>query len=139
MRRNLIFNSFLQLVLMILIAVLLNMWASSSFVRMDLTQDRIYSLDLVTRSLAWRLEKPLHAKVYFTDDLQTPYNNHKSILLDRLEELQAYSRGWMSIQHVDPTNVKELEAEAQRFGIQSIQYRFRNRNIDELKKVYMGF
>ena len=92
MRRNLIFNSFLQLVLMILIAVLLNMWASSSFVRMDLTQDRIYSLDLVTRSLAWRLEKPLHAKVYFTDDLQTPYNNHKSILLDRLEELQAYSR-----------------------------------------------
>ena len=58
--------------------------------------------------------------------------------MDRLEELQAYSKGWMDITQADPTNVKALEAEAARFGVAPVQYRFRNENVSELKKVYMG-
>ena len=44
----------------------------------------------------------------------------------------------MQIDIIDPTNRPEKEAEAQRFGVNSIEYRFRDRNITELKKVYMG-
>jgi ABC-2 type transport system permease protein len=138
MRKELVLNSWIQLLLVGSIVVLANLWASRSFVRMDLTEDRIYSLDLATRALVWQLDKPLHAKVYFTSGLQAPYNNHQEILMDRLEELRAYSKGWMEIELADPTNVKALEAEAGRFGVLPVQYRFRNENVAELKKVYMG-
>jgi len=138
LRRALLLNSWIQLFLVMLIVALVNIWSSDRFFRMDLTEDRRYTLDLVTRSLMTKLDKPLYAKVYFTKGLQAPYNNHEQILIDKLEEMRAYSRGLMEIQVTDPTNLLELEEEAQRFGIQSIQYRYQSANVSELKKVYMG-
>ena len=131
-------NSWLQMALVLAIVVLANTWAAGTFWRLDVTEDRLYSLDLTTRALMYRLEKPLTAKVYFTRGLQAPYNNHEQVLVDRLEDLRAYSKGLMEIEVVDPTNIPELEAEAKRFNIQPIQYRYRNNNISEMRKVYMG-
>jgi ABC-type uncharacterized transport system involved in gliding motility auxiliary subunit len=137
-RRVLLANSWLQLGLVAIIAVLLNTWSAGSFVRIDLTTDKIYSLDLASRALMYRLERPLVVKVYFTRGLQAPYNNHERIVVDKLEDLRAYSRGFLDLQVVDPTNLRELEEEALRFGIQPIQYRYRSASAAELKKVYMG-
>lgn len=137
-RRILLGNVWLQLVLVAIVVVLLNTWSARSFVRMDLTTDKIYSLDLASRALMYRLERPLVVKVYFTGGLQAPYNNHQQIVVDKLQDLRAYSRGFMDLQVVDPTNVRELEDEALRFGIQPIQYRYRSASASELKKVYMG-
>ena len=128
MRRSLLFNSWLQLLLVPLVLVALNYWSARNFVRLDLTEKKIYSLDLATRSMAWQLEKPLYAKVYFSKGLQAPYNNHEEIVMDKLAELQAYSRGWMQLEVTDPENNQEVIGEAGRFGIQPIQYRFRNQN-----------
>ena len=112
-RRNLIFNSWLQMGLVVGIVIFLNLWASKHFMRLDITKDSVYSLDLTTRAMVWQLDKPLYAKVYFTNGLQSPYNNHEAALMDKLEELRAYSQGWMQIEQVDPTNIKEKEEEAQ--------------------------
>ena len=80
MRRNLLFNQFLQLFLVIVIVLLANRWSINHFFRIDLTAEKIYSLDLSTKQLAWQLQRPLVAKVFFTEDLEAPYNNHKEIL-----------------------------------------------------------
>lgn len=138
MRRILILNSWLQLLLVGISIVLINIWASGHFLRVDLTQNKNYTLDLKTRSLVWALDRPLVAKVYFTEGLQAPYNNHRAILLDQLEELRAYSKGWLKIEVVDPTYVREMEAEASSVGIQAVDYRFQSHTTSELKKVYMG-
>lgn len=138
LRRSLLANTWAQLVLVIGIVITANTWASGTFARLDLTADRVYSLDLSTRALLYRLDKPLLAKVYFTKGLQAPYNNHEQILLDKLEDFRAYSKGLMDIEVADPTGLKELTEEAQRFGIEPIQYRYRSSQVTELKKVYMG-
>lgn len=138
LRRNLLANAWLQLLLVIGIVVAANTWASGTFARLDLTADRVYTLDLATRALMYRLDKPLLAKVYFTGGLQAPYNNHEQILVDKLEDLRAYSKGLMDIEVTDPGNAKELVEEAQRFGIEPIQYRYRSSSVTELKQVYMG-
>ncbi len=138
LRRTLLLNVWIQLGLVVMIVILTNTWAADRFFRMDLTREKRYSLDLVTRALMYKLDKPLYAKVYFTSGLQTPYNNHERIVVDKLEEMRAYSGGLMEIEVKDPTNYRELEAEAQRFGVQSIQYRYKSANVSELKKVYMG-
>ena len=72
---------------------------------MDVTDNKNYTLDLKTRSLVWNLERPLVAKVYFTEGLQAPYNNHRTILIDQLEELRAYAKGWLKLEVVDPTTL----------------------------------
>ncbi|MEC7947404.1 MAG: GldG family protein [Myxococcota bacterium] len=137
-RRTLLAHAWLQAGLVLVIVVLLNAWAARSFLRVDLTEDRLYSLDIASRTIMYRLDKPLVAKVYFTGGLQAPYNNHEQALVDKLEDFRAYSRGLMEIEVVDPTNVKELEEEARRFGIEPIQYRYRSSSVTEMKKVFMG-
>lgn len=138
LKRSLIWNSWVQLFLVLGIVILVNVWSSKHFLRLDISKDKSYSLDIATRGLVWKLDKPLLVKVYFSENLQAPYNNHKAELVDKLEELRAYSKGWMQIDVIDPTNRSEKEAEAERFGINAIEYRFKDRNITELKKVYMG-
>jgi gliding-associated putative ABC transporter substrate-binding component GldG len=137
-RRNLLANAWLQLGLVVIIAILANTWMSHRFLRMDLTGEGIYSLDLVTRSLVHRLDKPLVAKVYFTKGLQAPYHNHEQAVRDILEELSAYSKGLLEITVVDPTGDKDLTAEARRFGVMPIDYRYKSESLSELRKVYMG-
>ena len=68
-------NNWLQLLLVIGIVILANMWSAKNFYRVDLTKDGVYSLELSTKALVWKLDKPLYAKVFFTKELQTPYNN----------------------------------------------------------------
>jgi len=138
LRRALLLNAWIQLALVIAIVILANTWAAGRFVRMDLTADKRYSLDLATRALMYQLEKPLYAKVYFTADLKPPYNNNEQALVDKLEEMRAYSRGLMEVTVTDPTNVKPLEEEARRFGIISMQQGYRDSSGSELKKVFMG-
>jgi gliding-associated putative ABC transporter substrate-binding component GldG len=138
LRRRLLAHTWAQLGLVLLIVILANTWSARSFFRVDLTQDRVYTLDLTTRALLAQLEKRLLVKVYFTRGLEAPYNNHEQILVDKLEDLRAYSKGMMDIQVTDPTFVKELMEEAGRFGITPIQYRYRSSSVTEMKEVYMG-
>ena len=138
LRRRLLGHTWAQLALTFAVVVLVNTWAARTFWRVDLTEDRLYSLDLVTRSLVARLERPLTARVYFTRGLEAPYNNHEQVLVDKLEDLRAYSKGWMGVEVVDPSANPDAQEEARRFGIEPIQYRFRSASVTEMKQVWMG-
>jgi gliding-associated putative ABC transporter substrate-binding component GldG len=137
-RRRLLGHSWAQLLLVLVVVVLGARASTRTFARLDLTADQRYSLDLSTRQIMGRLERPLIARVYFTRGLQAPYNNHEQLLVDRLEDLRAYSRGLMAVEVQDPTFRKELEDEARRFGIEPIQYRYQSAAVTEMRQVYMG-
>ena len=137
-RRNLLTNAWAQLVLTCLILVGINVWSFHHFQRLDLTEDRIYSLDLKTRALVHRLEKPILVKVYFSDDLCHPHQNHKATVIETLEELQAYSHGLMDIEVINPTGNPELIEQAKRFGIQSKTVDYQCDDREEIRDVFMG-
>ncbi len=137
-RKCLLVDLWARLVLVMLLLVLANLLASRHFFRLDITADHIYTLSDTSRKLATSLQRPLFVKVYFTRDLDPPYNNHQQILVDKLEEFRAYSRGRMEIQVVDPTGDSKLEEEARGFGIRPIRYAYRGSDRSELKRVFMG-
>ena len=137
-RRNLAYNALVQLLLVLAIAVAANLLAARHFGRLDLTADPRYSLDLVSRNLMSRLERPLTARVYFTRGLDAPYNNYEQILTDKLEDLRAYSKGWMDIQVSDPTDRPELQEEAAGYGITSLPLVYSGASGRGIKQVYMG-
>lgn len=137
-RRSLLMDAWAQLFLVVAIVVLANTLAARSFDRLDLTQDKIYSLDIRSREIMSKLERPLIARVFFTGGLQAPYNTNQQAVVDTLNDLAAYAKGQMEVSVVDPTGVPELEAEARRFGVTPIQYRFDSATVKELRTVYMG-
>lgn len=137
LRRTLLLHVWLQTALWIAIAVVVNHAASARFLRVDLTEDQAYTLSPTARDVMRRLERPLVARMYFTGGLEAPYNNHRATVQEALEELRAYSNGRMEIVVIDPDSPADVE-EAQRFGIQPIQYRYRSRERAELKQVFMG-
>jgi len=137
-RRVLRLNSALQLVALLATLALVNVFAADHFARLDLTRDREHTLSQAGRHLMGRLDKPLLVKVWFTGGLEAPYNNHEQILLDKLQELRAWSGGRMDVQVVDPTGDVAAEAEAHQYGVAPIQYRFQSSQRSELRQVYMG-
>jgi len=138
LRKAMLVDRWVQLLLVALVAVLLNLISARHFGRLDLTHDHIYTLSETSRKLMGGLEKPLYVKVYFTQNLDPPYNNHQQVVVDKLEEFRAYARGRMDVTVVDPTNDPTLEEEARRFGIESIRYTYRGQDRSELKRVFMG-
>lgn len=137
-RRSMWLDASLQMLLVVAVVVLANTLAAERFGRLDLTGDKVYSLDIRSRQIMSALERPLAARVYFTGGLQAPYNTNQQVVVDTLKDLSAYAQGRMEVTVVDPTGVPELEAEARRFGITPIQYRFDSATVKELRTVYMG-
>lgn len=138
LRRTLWIHAWLQLALFIGLAVVANRISSEAFGRWDLTADQRYTLSEVARRTMNKVERPLLARVYYSRDLEAPYNNHREALLDKLEELRAYSGGFMEIEELDVDGDPEVAEEAQREGIQPIQYRFKSYDRSEVKTVFLG-
>lgn len=137
-RRVLLANAHMQYALAVLLVVLVSVWSSAHFLRVDLTSDRVHSLDEASKQLAGKLERPLAVRVYFTRGMEAPYNNHETSVRDKLEEFRAYAKGRMQITVIDPTGDPALVAEAQGYGLTPLQYTVRKQDRAELRTVWMG-
>jgi len=120
------------------ILVLGNFLLQGLVFRTDLTRGRIYSLSPSSRAIVERLEQPLQVKAYFTRNLQAPYNAYEQAVRDKLDEYQAFSKGMVRYEFVDPTGDEALEGEAKRFGVMPAQIDYRARGQREIKTAYLG-
>ena len=137
-RRTFLTHFWIQLCLLLGIVLVANHLSSQFFIRLDLTHDQRFTLSSVTQNTVKGLERPLQARVYFTEDLQAPYNNLRQALLDKLNELKAVSNGMMTIEIIDANTGKTFAEEAERFGIEAIPYRYKKGTLTEARTVYMG-
>lgn len=137
-RRSFLAHFWMQLLILLAILLVGNHLSSQWFLRVDLTHDQRFTLSSVTQNTVRNLKRPLQARVYYTEDLQAPYNNLRQALLDKLNELRAASNGMMSIEIVDSSTGKAFEEEANEFGIEAIPYRYKKGTLTEARTVYMG-
>ena len=137
-RSTLIRHAWLQMFLWIGIAVTLNHITSARFARIDMTANQAYTLSEAARLAVSDLERPLHAKVWFTDDLDPPFHHHKQSLLDRLDELAAWSGGHIEISVADPSKDPSVAAQAQAAGVRPVPYVYKDWDRKETRVVYMG-
>lgn len=136
-RRNLLFNASLQFLLVGLIVVLANFFAAHHFWRLDLSRERLYSLDDASKQIVGKLDKPLVIKAWFTRGLEAPYNNHEQLFRDKIEEFRAYSHGKLQVTIVDPDDPDALK-EAQKYGLQPLDYTVKKADRAELRRIWMG-
>lgn len=127
-----------SLVLIAGILVVLNILGMNWFVRMDLTDDQVYSLSDYSIDLVESLEDPITVTAYFAQDLPAPYSSTRRFVKDKLAEYRAYGGDAFQYQFADPSTNQEIRREAQRYGIPPVQIQTVDNNNMQVKRAFMG-
>ncbi|NQU04686.1 MAG: GldG family protein, partial [Calditrichaeota bacterium] len=118
--------------------VVFNFVSNNIFGRIDLTENRTYTLSNVTKEILRELPETLTIKAYFTRDLPAPYNNLATFVEDQLDEMKAYGKGKFHYEFLDPENEEKLKEEAEQFRIEPLQVNEVKADKMEFKLAYMG-
>jgi gliding-associated putative ABC transporter substrate-binding component GldG len=126
------------ILLVVAVLVLLNLIANTAFVRLDLTDGKVYSLSKASKKVVGNLQEPLTVKVYASKNLSPQLNDVKRYLNDLLSDYRTYGHGKFRYEFIDPGSDDKLEKEAQRYRIPPFQENVWNKDKLELKRVYLG-
>jgi gliding-associated putative ABC transporter substrate-binding component GldG len=126
------------LLMIVGIIIVVNYLSNRFFFRLDLTDDKRYSLSPATKDILRSLEEPVTISAYFTKKLPPEYANLKRDFRDMLTDYRTISKGMVAYEFIDPAEDEELERKIMQKGI--VQAQIGGREKDELKiqKAYMG-
>jgi ABC-type uncharacterized transport system involved in gliding motility auxiliary subunit len=131
-------NSFIIFSLVLLVGlVLLNLTSRDIFTRIDLTDNKMYSLSSSSKNIVSKLDDRLTMKVYFSENLPNELGNTRRYLQDILEEYRAASDEINFYFH-NPQSDIDLEEQARKDGIQPVQMQAIENDEMVVKKVYLG-
>lgn len=114
--QNVVRLSWISGLLLLVVLVLVNAVFARTFVRLDLTEEGLYTLGEGSRAILGRLEDPVTVKVFWNDVPETgePQRRYLEFLLD---EMRAASRGNLKVRWVDLED-EDGEKEASDAGVQ---------------------
>jgi len=121
-----------------LILVVVNVIGLEVFARLDLTDDRVYSLSDASRELTGTLDDPLTVTAWFTDNLPAPYSGNRRFLKDKLDDYASYGGGDFQYRFVDPATDDDARREAQQAGIPPVQIQVIESDNVQVKNAWMG-
>jgi gliding-associated putative ABC transporter substrate-binding component GldG len=101
--------------------VLVNLIGTRVFGRVDLTQNKVYTLAQASKDIVRDLPDFLTVKAFISEDLPNELKPVNRYIRDLLDEYRTYSKGKMRFEVVDPTKDKKIEEEAGQCRVQRIQ------------------
>ncbi|MDF1512188.1 MAG: Gldg family protein [Anaerolineae bacterium] len=124
-RKSLVLTS----ALLIANLLVVNIWSFPlSGLRVDLTEDKEYTLSATTKSLLTNLQEPLLIRGYFSEKTHPLLAPLVPSIRDLLKEYQVASNGNIQLEIVDPAKEPEKEAEAnQVYGIRPTPFQVAGR------------
>lgn len=126
------------IILVTVIVVIVNVLSENYKFRLDLTENKEYTLSTATRSILKNLDKPVTITAYFSKDLPPNIGNISGNLKDMLIEYGNRSGGMVVYKFVNPNETDQLEQEAVKNGIQPIMINVREKDQVKQQKAYMG-
>jgi gliding-associated putative ABC transporter substrate-binding component GldG len=133
-KKTYIGNLLLLTAILIVINVISQMW----FFRLDLTENKQYSLSKVTKNILDNLDETVTVTAYFTKDLPPNLQKVKQDFKDLLIEYNKRSKGKVAYKFVNPNKKQEYENEALKAGIRPFLLNARERDQIKQQKIYMG-
>jgi ABC-2 type transport system permease protein len=104
-----------QLALMAGLLVVLNVLAYFYFFRIDLTQDKRYSLGEPTKVLLNNLEQPMYIEVFMKGDFPARFEKIEKAIEDKLKEMRLKSKSKLIYRFTDPYSIKDDSLKRQTF------------------------
>lgn len=123
--------------LFILFLILINIVSYNAYVRFDLTSAKSYSLSKESKNLVKNLEQPLSVRVFFDDNLPSPYNSVSQYVKDILVEYKGAGNKNFSVSFMDMSKSENIEL-AQDLGLRQIQLQEVKNNEVGFKQAFMG-
>lgn len=126
------------ILIVVLIVVVINILSESYNFRIDLTEDKEYTLSKATKDILKNLDMPVTVTAYFSEDLPTNVGNISGNLKDMLIEYNNRSDGMVVYKFVNPNENEESEQEAVKAGIQPLMINVREKDQIKQQKAYLG-
>ena len=124
-------------VLFLILLVLANFVADKSYLRVDLTDQKSYSLSKASKTLVKTIEEPVSIRVFFDSKLPAQYSNIAQYVKDLLEEYDRAANKNFSVSYMDLSKDENQEL-AQSYGLRPVQIQEVNNNEIGVKQTYMG-
>lgn len=115
-----------------------NFLASNLFFRLDLTENKDYSLSSFSKSAAKELDDIVNIKAYFSDDLPGRYLTLKQEVADILDEYNSSSRGKVRVKFTSPADDEKTKIEMYSLRIPQIQFNVLEKDKYEVRHGYLG-
>ena len=119
--------SIVGVAVMAVILVAVNFLGSRAKTRIDLTEDRAYTLSDGTRAILARLDTPVQVRFYATrgeNKMPVYLKNHAQVVQDLLDEFRQASKGKITVQKLDPEPDSDAEDSAKLDGIEPRMFQF---------------
>jgi len=94
-----------------------------SHTRLDLTENKLFTLNEGTKNILKNIDEKVHLKLYFSDEATHSIpilRTYKNTVLDLLKEMQRYSDDKLQVSLIDPKIFSPEEDEASQFGLQAL-------------------
>lgn len=118
--------------------VLINFLAMRHFGRLDLTQNKLYTLSNSSINVASTLDDIVKVTCYFSKNLPSYVMPLKQQVNDILDEYRAYAKGNIQIEFLDPTEDPALAQKLRFMGIPQVQLNIMEKDQASATNVYMG-
>ncbi|MDX5436942.1 MAG: gliding motility-associated ABC transporter substrate-binding protein GldG [Pontibacter sp.] len=87
--------------------ILLNILAANYFFRLDLTEDKRYTIAPVTKQMLGSLEKEVVVDVYLEGDFPAGFKRLQQSVRETLDEFRIYADGNLRYNFIDPTEITD--------------------------------
>lgn len=106
--------------------------------RIDLTQDKVYTLSPASKALVKKLPDTLTIKAFISSDLQPPFSQTAQYVRDLLDEYAHASGGKLHWEAIDPGSDPKLEEEATKLKVPKMRRGSISNNKLEIGANYLG-
>jgi len=137
-KRAYVSNAILYAVFVAGVIVLINLISTRLFGRVDLTENKVYTLSQPSRDLVKNLPDFLTVKAFISSDLPPEIKTLSRYVRDLVDEYRTSSRGKFRWEAVDPGTDKNLEQEANRCKVEKIQIQVLRSSKFEMGAYYLG-
>ena len=131
-------NATIASLLFLGILALVNFLVAKNFFRIDLTENKEYTISEATKAILGRMDDVINLKVYFSKDLPSYLATLHSEVQDMLEEFRAYSHGNLVVDFEDPAKDAEIENRVRRLGIPQVQLDVIKADSRSIQNAYLG-
>lgn len=129
---------FVNALVVLVILACVGLLASRVFARLDLTENKEYTLSPATRNVLERLDDVVKIDVYFSKELPPYFATLDRQVKDLLDEYAANGGARLEIRFTDPASDPILEQTMQQLGIPKLQLTRYEKERAEAMNAYLG-
>ena len=120
------------------VIALINFVSTRHFARLDLTENKQYTVSDATKRILRDLDDIVNIKVFFSKELPPETHTTVNTVRDILNEYQSIARGKLRITWEDPAGNEEITASARSFGVPEVTLQTIKKDKVQAMKSYMG-